>query len=149
MNTKILPDKRAFLITGLLIIIICYNTCPIIQGSLTSSRVKEGNKIVVDWTEDDMYRYSTYTVMYWKGFLQSHYNKEQWLNSYEEIQDIDLHLEFDFDKMLVKGYFSGSSESVTRGVESKQVFYGWYLLCDLWSGIQLHDTQTPLYWQDN
>jgi hypothetical protein len=61
-------NKRAFLVTGLLIIIIGCNTCPIILGSFTSSMVKEGSKIVVDWTEDDMYRYSTYTVMYWNGF---------------------------------------------------------------------------------
>jgi hypothetical protein len=124
MDAKYSLDMRAFLICGLLVLIVGCYTGSIVYGSLTSSMVEEGSKVVVDWTEDDMYRYSTYTVMYWKGFLKSKVHEDYWLNSYEEIQDIDLHLEFDFDKMLVTGYFSGGSESATSYYESKQVFNG-------------------------
>jgi hypothetical protein len=124
MNTKYFPETRTLLTNVLLVLIIGCSASSIVFGSITPSMVEEGSKIVVDWTEDDMYRYSTYTVMYWKGFLKSKVHEDYWLNSYEEIQDIDLHLEFDFDKMLVTGYFSGVSESATNYYESKQVFNG-------------------------
>ena len=125
MYPKCCPDMRSYLVCGLIALIIICPAGKQVFGSLTSSMVEEGSKVVVDWTEDDMYRYSTYTVMYWNGFLKSAVHDDLWLNSYEEIQDIDLHLEFDFDTMEVTGYFSGSSESAIPGrYESKQVFNG-------------------------
>ena len=65
--------------------------------------------VVVDWTEEDMY----IGRMRWGSFLADYYREGTYLTTFSNLEDVNFHLEFDFDKEVVNGYFSASTEVTT------------------------------------
>ena len=100
MKIPIFFRNKKSLLCLLLFIVILVNTLPFAFCT----------NVVVDWTEEDVYKHPTYTIMQWMGFYESYYTEGSWQDSWLEIQDLDLHIEFDFDTMQFTGYLSGGTE---------------------------------------
>ena len=65
--------------------------------------------VVVDWTEENMY----IGRMSWGNFLEDCTREGTFLSTGSSFQDVDFHLELDFEKETVTGYFSAISEVIS------------------------------------
>jgi len=127
-NLSLNLSSRATEVLLLIFLIFSSSITPTVAFSIPE--VSEGDVVTVDWTEEAM----NIGRMRWNKFLEDCVREGTFMDTFSSFLDVTLHLEFDFDDLVISGYLSGMSDNSSSRLHSFQGEITGTIKKDFWRG---------------